>query len=167
MANLHTRESAYASTRQRNLILAVLSWNIISMNYPNVYVAHINLGANMLQTIKAFKEAENHQGPSIIIAYAPCIAQGIIKGMKNSIQEEKDATVSGYFPLFHYHPESGEFKVDSNADFSKYEEFMLGEDRYRSLKNLNRDSDSLLSQNKKDAEDTYSFYTNLENNDIS
>ena len=120
-----------------------------------------------MQAIKVMKEAEAYNGPSIIIAYAPCIAQGIIKGMKNSIQEEKDATISGYFPLFHYHPESGEFKVDSNADFSKYEEFMLGEDRYRSLKNLNRNSDSLLSQNKKDAEDTYSFYKNLESKETS
>jgi pyruvate/2-oxoacid:ferredoxin oxidoreductase beta subunit len=83
--------------------------------------------------------------------------------MKNSINEEKEATASGYFPLFHYNPTTSEFKVDSNADFSKYEEFTLGEDRYRSLKKLNKEGDKLLSKNKEDAEATYEFYKNLEN----
>ena len=82
--------------------------------------------------------------------------------MKYSINEEKEATSSGYFPLFHYNPTTKEFKVDSNADFSKYEEFTLGEDRYRSLKKLNKDGDKLLSRNKEDAEATYEFYKSLE-----
>ena len=115
-----------------------------------------------MQAIKVMKEAEAYNGPSIIIAYAPCIAQGIIKGMKNSINEEKEATQSGYFPLFHFNPENKEFKVDSNADFSKYEEFTLGEDRYRSLKKLNKEGDKLLSKNKAEAEATYEYYKELE-----
>ena len=135
----------------------------IALSYPHVYVGTISLGANPMQAIKVMKEAEAYNGPAIIIAYAPCIAQGIIKGMKNSIQEEKEATLSGYFPLFHYHPESGEFKVDSNADFTKYKEFTLGEDRYRSLSKLNKNGEKLLDKNKKDAENTYSYYKNLEN----
>ena len=135
----------------------------MALSYPHVYVGTISLGANPMQAIKVMKEAESYNGPSIIIAYAPCIAQGIIKGMKNSINEEKTATESGYFPLFHYSPVTKEFKVDSNADFSKYEEFMLGEDRYRSLKKLNKEGDKLLSKNKEDAESTYDFYKSLEN----
>ena len=135
----------------------------IALSYPHVYVGTISLGANAMQAIKVMKEAEAYNGPSIIIAYAPCIAQGIIKGMKNSIAEEKAATESGYFPLFHFNPENGEFKVDSKADFSMYEEFMLGEDRYRSLSKINKDGDKLLTQNKSDAERTYQYYQSLEN----
>ena len=134
----------------------------MALSYPHVYVGTISLGANPMQAIKVMKEAEAYDGPSIIIAYAPCIAQGIIKGMKNSIQEEKDATLSGYFPLFHYQPVSGEFSVDSSADFTKYEEFTLGEDRYRSLSKLNKSFEKLLEKNKADAEYTYSYYKNLE-----
>ena len=135
----------------------------MALSYPHVYVGTISLGANPMQAIKVMKEAEAYNGPSIIIAYAPCIAQGIIKGMKNSIQEEKDATASGYFPIFHYNPENKEFKVDSSADFTKYEEFTLGEDRYRSLSKLNKDSERLLDQNKQDAMTTYEFYQSLQN----
>jgi len=69
--------------------------------------------------------------------------------------------------LFHYNPTNEEFKLDSKADFSKYEEYMLGEDRYRSLKKLNKDGDKLLLRNKEQAEKTYKFYQSLEavNND--
>jgi pyruvate-ferredoxin/flavodoxin oxidoreductase len=135
----------------------------IALSYPHVYVGTISLGANAMQAIKVMKEAEAYDGPSIIIAYAPCIAQGILKGMKNSINEEKEATVSGYFPLFHYNPESGEFKLDSKADFTKYEEFTLGEDRYRVLSKINRDGERLLNQNKEQAEKIYNYYQSLEN----
>lgn len=137
----------------------------IALTYPHVYVGTISLGANPMQAIKVMKEAEAYDGPSIIIAYAPCIAQGIIKGMKNSINEEKEATASGYFPLFHYNPINREFKMDSKADFSKYEEYILGEDRYRSLKKLNKEGDKLLSLNKEQAEATYNYYKSLENNE--
>ena len=82
--------------------------------------------------------------------------------MKNSINEEKIATESGYFPLFHYNPINQEFKLDSKADFSKYEEYILGDDRYRSLKKLNKNGDKLLSKNKKEAENLYNFYKSLE-----
>ncbi|MCI8459895.1 MAG: pyruvate:ferredoxin (flavodoxin) oxidoreductase, partial [Bacilli bacterium] len=138
----------------------------IALSYPHVYVGTISLGANPMQAIKVMKEAEAYNGPSIIIAYAPCIAQGIIKGMKNSINEEKDATASGYFPLFHFNPTSREFKMDSKADFSKYEEYILGEDRYRSLKKLNKEGEKLLNSNKEQAEETYNYYKSLENKDI-
>ncbi|MBQ6323860.1 MAG: pyruvate:ferredoxin (flavodoxin) oxidoreductase [Bacilli bacterium] len=134
----------------------------MALAYPHVYVGTISLGANPMQAIKVMREAEAYNGPSIIIAYAPCIAQGIIKGMKNSINEEKAATEAGYFPLFHYNPENNEFKVDSKADFSKFDEFLLGEDRYNSLKKLNKNANQLLDKNKKEAEETYEYYKSLE-----
>ena len=133
----------------------------IALTYPHVYVGTISMGANPTHTIKILKEAEAYDGPSIIIAYAPCIAQGIIKGMKNSIQEEKDATLSGYFPLFHYNPTTKEFKLDSQADFSKYEEFINGEDRYRSLSKLAKNAKELLEENKQNAEERYKYYQSL------
>ncbi len=145
-------------TPKKNLVKMALA-------YPHVYVGTISLGANPMHAIKVMKEAEAYNGPSIIIAYAPCIAQGIIKGMKNSIQEEKEATQSGYFPLLHYHPESKEFKVDSNADFTKFDDFTLGEDRYRSLQKLNKNSKELYQKNKTQAEETYQYYKDLENKD--
>ncbi len=137
----------------------------IALTYDHVYVGTISLGANPNQAIKVLKEADEYNGPSIVIAYAPCIAQGIIKGMKNSINEEKGATESGYFPLFHYNPASLEFKMDSKADFSKYEEFILGEDRYRSLKNLNKNAKELLDKNKKNAMKRYQYYEKLSKNE--
>ena len=164
-ASKSTRTGAVAKFAASGKETAKKNLAKMALSYPHVYVGTISLGANAMQAIKVMKEAEAYNGPSIIIAYAPCIAQGIIKGMKNSIQEEKEATQSGYFPLFHYNPENGEFKVDSNADFSKYEEFMLGEDRYRSLNKLNKAGDQLLSQNKEQAEKTYDYYLNLQNSE--
>ena len=114
-----------------------------------------------MQAIKVLREAENYNGPSIVIAYAPCIAQGIIKGMTNSIDEEKEATKVGYFPLFHYNPEEEKFYLDSKADFSKYADFLSGENRYRSLKNLSKDYKKLLEQNKNDAMKRYEYYESL------
>ena len=161
-ASKSTRTGAVAKFAASGKETAKKNLAKMALSYPHVYVGTISLGANAMQAIKVMKEAESYNGPSIIIAYAPCIAQGIIKGMKNSIQEEKEATQSGYFPLFHYNPENREFKVDSNADFSKYQEFMLGEDRYRSLSKLNKSSKQLLEKNKEQAEETYVYYQSLE-----
>ncbi len=133
----------------------------IALTYPHVYVATISLGANPTQAIKVLKEAESYDGPSLIVAYAPCIAQGIIKGMGNTIEEEKNATLTGYFPIFHYNPETKIFTLDSKADFSKYADFIGGEDRYRSLKNINRDYKEILEENKKNAEERYKYYERL------
>ena len=134
----------------------------IAMTYPNVYVGTISLGANPMQAIKVIKEAESYDGPSIIIAYAPCIAQGIIKGL-NSIEEEKKATECGYFPIFHYNPTSKIFSLDSKADFSKYDEFILGENRYLSLEKLNKNYKTLLEENKNNAIGRYKYYESLVN----
>ena len=161
-ASKSTRPGAVAKFAASGKVTAKKNLAKMALSYPHVYVGTIFLGANPMQAIKVMKEAESYDGPSIIIAYAPCIAQGIIKGMKNSINEEKEATESGYFPIFHYNPDTKEFKVDSNADFSKYIEFTQGEDRYKSLKKLNKEGDKLLNKNKEDAEATYNFYKSLE-----
>lgn len=161
-ASKSTRTGAVAKFAASGKEAAKKNLAKMALAYPHVYVGTISLGANAMQAIKVMKEAEAYDGPSLIIAYAPCIAQGIIKGMKNSINEEKEATASGYFPLFHYNPVSSEFKLDSKADFSKYEEFTLGEDRYRSLSKLNKNGGSLLEQNKNQAEETYKYYEELQ-----
>ena len=119
------------------------------LTYPNVYVATISLGANYNQTIKALVEANNYNGPSIVIAYAPCIAHGIKNGMKNSIKEEKLVTESGYFPLFRYNPETKELSKDSVSNFDKYDEIFERENRYASL---NPDNKKILfPKNKENA----------------
>jgi len=134
----------------------------IALSYPHVYVATISLGANMQQAINALNEAKNYNGPSIIIAYAPCIAQGILKGMSNSIEEEKKATGSGYFPIFRYNPTTEIFSLDSKADFTKYKEFLGGENRYRSLARTNKENfEELLDENLVDAKRRYEYYEKL------
>ena len=136
----------------------------IALTYPHVYVAAISLGANPMQAIKAFTEAKNYEGPSIIIAYAPCIAQGLKVGMGDSIGEEKRATEAGYFPIFRRNPETGEFLLDSKADFSKYQEFLEGETRYASLASVNKEEKlNLYEQNQKNAEGRYAYYESLVN----
>ena len=137
----------------------------IALTYPNVYVAQINLGANMLQVIKAMKEAENYHGPSIIIAYAPCISHGIEGGLKNSLSVSSLATKCGYYPIFRYNPETQKLVLDSkNPDFEQYEEFLNLQNRYRILKTINPDeADQMLEDNKKEAMKKYQFYEKLSN----
>jgi len=160
-ASKSTRQGAIAKFAAGGKETAKKNLAKIAMSYPHVFVGTISLGANPMQAIRVMREAEAYNGPSIIVAYAPCIAQGIIKGMKNSINEEKEATMSGYFPIFSYNPENKEFKLDSKADFTKYDEFMLGEDRYKSLAKINKNGEKLLKENKEQAEETYKYYESL------
>ncbi len=107
----------------------------IAMSYGYVYVASIAMGANQAQCIKAISEAEAYEGPSLIIAYAPCINHGIKSGMSSAQAEQKKAVESGYWNLFRYNPQLEKpFILDSKApDTSKYREFLMGEVRYNSL----------------------------------
>ena len=133
----------------------------IAMSYPNTYVAQINLGANMNQAIKAITEANGHNGPSIIIAYSPCIAHGIKKGMCESINIEKLATKCGYYPIFRY---DGEFILDSkNPDFDLYEEFLNSQNRFTMLKTVNKEKACiLLKENKENAIKKFEYYKLLD-----
>ena len=136
----------------------------IAMNYPNCYVATISLGANMIQTIKAFKEANNHNGPSIIIAYSPCIAHGIKGGMENSILIEKLAVESGFFPLIRYNPITKKINIDSkNIDFNKYNEFIESQTRFTMLKEKNIDKyNEFIELSQKEAKERLEKYKSLE-----
>ncbi len=135
----------------------------IFMSYDNVYVASISLGGNMQQTIKSLDEAEKHKGPSIVIAYAPCITHGIKSGMKNSIKEEKLAVESGYWPLFRYNPENDKLTLDyKNPNFDKYEEFLNNENRYQMTKLFNeKKAEELFKLNKESAIKRFEFYKKL------
>ena len=138
----------------------------IALTYPHVYVGTISLGANMQQAINTLVEAKNYNGPSIIIAYAPCISHGILKGMSNTIEEEKEATRVGYFPIFRYNPETKEFKLDSKSEFNEYIEFLMGESRYRNLKKVNpAKADEMYETNKNNAIDRYNYYKKLSEKD--
>ena len=110
----------------------------IAMTYGYVYVAHIAMGADMNQCIKALQEAESYHGPSIVIAYAPCINHGIKGGMSIAQTEEKKAVQAGYWKLFRYDPRRAEagqnpFQLDSKEPTASYRDFLMGEVRYNSL----------------------------------
>ncbi|WP_185931655.1 pyruvate:ferredoxin (flavodoxin) oxidoreductase [Enterococcus faecalis] len=123
---------------------------MMAMTYENVYVAQIASGANQMQTIKAFEEAEKFPGPSIIIAYTPCITHGLAGGMSQTLKEAKDAVHSGYWSLYRYNPllrEKGkepmilDFK---KPDFSLMKEFMRQQVRFASLESSQPDTAELL-----------------------
>ncbi len=110
----------------------------IAMAYGNVYVAQVAMGANPAQLITALKEAEAHKGPSLVIAYAPCINHGLSNGMGKSQNEQKLAVECGYWPLWRYIPENkalgkNPFVLDSKEPNGKLREFMMGEVRFSSL----------------------------------
>ncbi|MGN1050703.1 MAG: pyruvate:ferredoxin (flavodoxin) oxidoreductase [Acutalibacteraceae bacterium] len=110
----------------------------IAMSYGYVYVAQVAMGANYAQCLKAFKEAEAYNGPSIIICYAPCINHGIKGGMGIAQQEEKKAVDAGYWNLFRYNPDLAKdgknpFILDSKAPTASYRDFIMGEVRYNAL----------------------------------
>lgn len=108
----------------------------IAMSYKNVYVAKVALGADYNQCLKVFNEAENYDGPSIIIAYSPCINHGIKGGMKNSMLSAKQAVESGYWNLLRYNPNNPEpLSVDNKEPKLPLSEFLESELRFKSLKN--------------------------------
>ena len=122
----------------------------IAMSYKNAYVAQVSLGANPNQLVKALKEANDYQGPSIVICYAPCISHGIKNGMENSINQEKLATDSGYFPIFRYDPTTG-FTLDSKtANYDLLDEFFLSQTRFAMLEAVNKDHYQKLREELKD-----------------
>jgi pyruvate-ferredoxin/flavodoxin oxidoreductase len=111
----------------------------IAMAYGYVYVAQVAMGANPEQTLRAFREAESYNGPSLIIAYAPCINHGVKAGMNKSMLEMRNAVRAGYWNLLRYNPalaEKGEnpLHIDSGRPIEDYRNFLMGEVRYNSLK---------------------------------
>ena len=131
------------------------------MSYGNVYVASISMGANRQQTLTAIREAEAHNGPSIILAYAPCIAHGI--DMSKSQTEAKRAVEAGYWPLYRYNPaEAQPFKWETKEATASFQEFIRGENRYQALfKTAKEDAEALLEKAEADAKRRMTFYKNL------
>ena len=131
---------------------------IMAMSYGYVYVAQVNMGADHNQVLKAIKEAEAYKGPSLIIAYAPCINHGIRIGMGCSQEEGKRANACGYWANYRFNPtlvgtDKNPFTLDSKEpDFSKFQEFLQGEVRYASLKrSFPEAADALFEKTESDA----------------
>ncbi len=135
----------------------------IAMSYPNCYVASISLGANMMQTLKVMKEAFEHEGPSLIIAYSPCIEQGIKGGMSCSLEESALAVDTGYILLMRYKPEEEKLYLDSKQpNFDDYHKFLEREVRYKALSIKDKElSNVLLEENKQAAMKRYHYYKKL------
>ena len=135
----------------------------IAMSYGYVYVAQIAMGADYNQTVKALAEAEAYNGPSLIIAYAPCINHGIKKGMSKAMTEEKLAVETGYWNNFRFNPEAeNKFSLDSKTPTGDYQEFLKGEVRYASLalKDPER-ANKLFEQNEENAKERFTYLEKL------
>ena len=136
----------------------------IAMSYGYVYVAQISMGADYAQTVKAIAEAEAYPGPSLILAYAPCINHGIKKGMSKAQTEEKLAVETGYWNNFRFNPAAEKkFTLDSKApNMEGYQDFLKGEVRYASLamKNPERAA-KLFAKNEAEAKERYEYLTKL------
>lgn len=138
----------------------------IAMAIPNCYVASISLGANMMQAIKVMKEAMEHKGPALIIAYSPCIEHGIKTGMSHAILEEKLASEVGYTLLMRYKPEEDKLYLDNvEPKFEEYEKFLNNETRYNALKIKNEElAKELLNKQIEFAKKRYAYYKKLSEN---
>ena len=146
----------------------------LAMTYEHVYVASISHGANPTQLLKAMKEAEAYPGPSLILAYAPCIAHGVVGGLGNSNLEAKLATECGYWPIFRFDPrliEQGKnpLQIDSKEPkWDLYRDFLLRENRYKQLVKLDPEkAERLLHKNMIDSKKRWAMYKRLEAMDYS
>ena len=137
----------------------------IAMSYGHVYVAQVSSGASQAQVVKALKEAESYEGPSIVIAYSPCIEHGIKGGLTNSAAQGKLAVECGYWPTFRFDPRrevegKNPFQVDSRPPvWDKYHDYLLNESRYSQLAQINPDhAAELLDKNMQDAKKRWKMY---------
>jgi pyruvate-ferredoxin/flavodoxin oxidoreductase len=140
---------------------------MMAMSYGYVYVAQVALGANPAQTLKAIREAEAYNGPSIVICYCPCIEHHMKKRMGLSITEEKNAVDCGYWHLYRYNPDlkkegKNPFTLDSKKPEADFQEFLMGENRYASLKlAFPEKAQRLYDKAQRDAEERYETYRKL------
>ena len=139
----------------------------MAMSYGYVYVAQVAMGADPAQTLKAIREAEAYDGPSIVICYCPCIEHGVKKGMGLSQAEEKLAVEAGYWHLYRYNPDlkkegKNPFQLDSKEPTGDLQAYLMGENRYASLKlSFPEKADRLYAQAAADAKDRYETYKKL------
>ena len=140
---------------------------MMAMSYGYVYVAKVCMGANPAQLLKAMVEAEAYKGPSLIIAYAPCINHDIKAGMSKVQDEAKRAVEAGYWPLYRYNPDlaaqgKNPFTLDSKPATGDYKEFILGENRYAALKQqFPEEAATLFARAEQEAKDKYDYYKKL------
>ncbi len=136
----------------------------IMMSYGDVYVAQVAMGADPNQLIKALKEAEEYDGPSIIVAYTPCTSHGIRNGMHRVQEEMKRAVESGYWMLYRYDPRNEHpLHIDSKAPSMKYEDFLDGETRYSALKRtFPENARELFAAGSENAANRYEHYKHME-----
>lgn len=138
---------------------------LMAMTYGNVYVARVALGAHDMQTLKAFSEAEAYDGPSLIIAYGPCIAHGF--DMVNGLQQQKLAVQSGYWPLFRYNPKlvaegKNPFQLDSRPPSIPLKNYIYNESRYTMLQQSHPQvAKKLLEQAQQDVVNRWKKYEAL------
>lgn len=135
----------------------------IAMCYPHVYVATTNIGYNKEQYLKVLKEAAEHNGPSLVIAYSPCIEHGIKTGMEHSQSNAYLASKCGYFITFRYNPDINKLTLDTaNPDFTKYEDYLMTENRFANLKRVNKDhAKEILEKQKQWAISRYNYYQKI------
>ena len=135
----------------------------ILMSYGNVYVAQVAMGANYNQLVKVLKEAEEYEGPSVIIAYAPCTSHGLKCGMHDVQGEMKRAVESGYWSLYHYDPrKENPMTLDSKEPTMDYLDFVAGENRFASLtKSFPEEAERLFEQGKEDALRRFDHYRRM------
>ena len=135
----------------------------IAMCYPHVYVATTNIGYNKEQYLKVLKEAAEHNGPSLVIAYSPCIEHGIKTGMEHSQSNAYLASKCGYFITFRYNPDINKLTLDTtNPDFAKYEDYLMTENRFANLKRVNKEhAKEILEKQKNWAINRYNYYKKI------
>jgi pyruvate-ferredoxin/flavodoxin oxidoreductase len=141
---------------------------MMAMSYGYVYVAQVAMGANNMQYLKALREAEAYNGPSLIIAYSPCINHGLHAGMGKTQEQQKLAVAAGYWQMYRYNPMleaegKNPFQLDSKEpDWSKFQEFILSEVRYSSLKKqYPAEADELFKAAEENAKWRYNSYKRL------
>lgn len=140
---------------------------MMAMSYGYVYVAQVAMGSNMNHTVKTFAEAESYKGPSLIIAYAPCINHGIKSGMGKSVEQEKKAVEAGYWHLYRYNPvlkqqSKNPFILDSKEPKESFRDYILGEIRFAQIQNTFPDiADELYLKAEQDAKERYETYKRL------
>ena len=161
-ASKSTQKAATAKFASSGKTLKKKDLGQMAMSYKTAYVASVSLGANMPQTIKAFKEAEAFNGVSIIIAYAPCVNHGF--DMSNSNTEMKKAVESGYWNLYRFNPEKAQpLEIDSGEPTASYKDFLLGESRYKALYKTNPAlAEELFAESEKDAKERRKTLLNLQ-----
>jgi pyruvate-ferredoxin/flavodoxin oxidoreductase len=157
--------SSGKKTRKKDL-------GLMAMSYGYVYVAQIAMGADKNQTLRAIMEAESYPGPSLIIAYCPCVNHGLIAGMGKTQSQEKEAVEAGYWSLYRYNPQlqdegKNPFILDSKEPSKDFREFLMSEVRYASLfKMFPEKADELFKKAESDAKFRYNKYVQMANENM-